>query len=267
MGPPDASLKGKHVREQLVLLLSLQSSDAKVRELQAAVVNLPAKLDPLRRDLARLQGMLDAERAKVAEAATWRRAQEEFISRESEALKAAKAKLQQSRNSREFGAATREIENKRKMVTDREQELRKVEGAAAATASALEGRDRDVAALRAQLAASEEAQADQLAQLKADLEAAVAARDAARGQVDPGHLKTYDALSAKRGFAVAPVVKGVCMGCHIAVPPQLNNQLARMESIETCPRCGRLVYRKELLDPPAAPAPTSTSEGGAAAPA
>jgi hypothetical protein len=22
-----------------------------------------------------------------------------------------------------------------------------------------------------------------------------------------------------------------------------------MESIETCPRCGRLIYRKELLDP------------------
>jgi len=23
-----------------------------------------------------------------------------------------------------------------------------------------------------------------------------------------------------------------------------------MESIETCPRCGRLVYRKEFLEPP-----------------
>ena len=34
----------------------------------------------------------------------------------------------------------------------------------------------------------------------------------------------------------------------MALPPQLNNILARMESIETCPRCGRLVYRKELLD-------------------
>ncbi len=53
----------------------------------------------------------------------------------------------------------------------------------------------------------------------------------------------------KRGYAVAPVVKGVCQGCHMALPPQLNNILARMESLETCPRCGRLVYRKELLEP------------------
>jgi predicted nucleic acid-binding Zn-ribbon protein len=35
----------------------------------------------------------------------------------------------------------------------------------------------------------------------------------------------------------------------MALPPQLNNILARMESIETCPRCSRLVYRKELLEP------------------
>ena len=37
----------------------------------------------------------------------------------------------------------------------------------------------------------------------------------------------------------------------MALPPQLNNILARMESIETCPRCGRLVYRKDMLEDPA----------------
>ena len=84
-----------------------------------------------------------------------------------------------------------------------------------------------------------------------------ATRDAARAKVDKPWLKIYDTLAAKRGYAVAPVIKGVCQGCHMALPPQLNNILARMESIETCPRCGRLVYRKELLDPPAPdPAPT-----------
>ena len=76
--------------------------------------------------------------------------------------------------------------------------------------------------------------------------------------VEPKWLKTYDSLSQKRGYAIAPVVKGVCQGCHMALPPQLNNILARMESIESCPRCGRLVYRKELLEAaPAAEPPPS----------
>ena len=92
--------------------------------------------------------------------------------------------------------------------------------------------------------------ADQVAALDAQLAEAKAARDTARAQVEKNWVKTYDTLSAKRGYAVAPVVKGVCQGCHMALPPQLNNILARMESIETCPRCGRLVYRKELIEPP-----------------
>ena len=93
--------------------------------------------------------------------------------------------------------------------------------------------------------------ADQLNGLRTQLAEAIAARDAARAHVDKQWAKTYDTLSAKRGYAVAPVIKGVCQGCHMALPPQLNNILARMESIETCPRCGRLVYRKDMVETPA----------------
>ena len=240
------------MREQLVFLLQLQQSDIKVRELEAAVNQLPAKLDPLRRDLAKLQGMLDGERAKLSETETWRKQQQELIDREREALKTAQSKLQASKNSKEFGAATREVENKRKSISDRESELKKVGEASTASTTQLESRNKDVEGLRTELANSEAAMADQIAALQAQLAEAKAAQAAARTQVDPKWLKVYDALlfAQKRGFAVAPVVKGVCQGCHMALPPQLNNILARMESIETCPRCSRLVYRKELLEPP-----------------
>ena len=239
------------MREQLVFLLQLQQSDVKVRELEAAVTQLPAKLDPLRRDLAKLQGMLDAERAKLAENETWRKQQQDLIDRERDALKAAQSKLQASKNSKEFGAATREVENKRKSISDRESELKKVGEAQTASTAQLESRTKDVEGLRSELANSEAAMADQVAALQAQLGEAKAARDAARAQVEAKWLKVYDTLAQKRGYAVAPVVKGVCQGCHVMLPPQLNNILARMESIETCPRCSRLVYRKELLEPPA----------------
>ena len=240
------------MRDQLVSLLQLQQSDVKVRELETAANQLPAKLDPLRRDLAKLQGMLDAERAKLAETDAWRKTQQDLIDREREALKAAQSKLQASKNSKEFGAATREVENKRKSITDREAELKKVSEASAASTVQMQTRDKDVEGVRTELANSEAAMADQLNAVRASLAEAIAVRDAHRAQVDKQWLKIYDTLAAKRGYAVAPVIKGVCQGCHMALPPQLNNILARMESIETCPRCGRLVYRKELLEQPAA---------------
>jgi hypothetical protein len=241
-----------------MFLLQLQQADVKVRELDAAAKALPAKLDPLRRDLAKLQGMLEIERGKLAETETWRKSQQELLDREREALKAAQSKLAASKNTKEFGAANREVDNKRKSISDREAELRKVSEASGQSQTQLQARDTDVAGVRDELARSEAAIADQRAALDAELAAAVQLRDDARGRVDKTWLKTYDALSAKRGYAVAPVIKGVCQGCHMALPPQLNNVLARMESIETCPRCARLVYRKELLEPPP-PAPEATS--------
>jgi len=240
------------LREQLLNLLQLQTFDAKVRELQSAATQLPAKLDPLRRDLAKLQGMLDVERAKLAETETWRKGHQDMIDRDREAMKSAQSKLNASKNSKEFSAASREVENKRKSASDREVELKKVLEQITATTVQLTARDADVQKLRDQLVESEAGMADQIAEIDAKLTEATTSRDAARANVDVKWLKTYDTLAAKRGYAVAPVIKGTCQGCHMALPPQLNNILARMESIETCPRCGRLVYRKELLEPPAA---------------
>jgi hypothetical protein len=240
------------VREQLVYLLQLQTSDARVRELDTAVTQLPAKLDPLRRDLAKLQGMLDVERGKLTENESWRKGQQDLLDREREALRSAQGKFQASKNSREWSAASREVDNKKKSISDRETELKKVGEASNATQTALSSRDTDVDALRKQLADSEAAQADQLNDLKQKLADAKATRDQARAAVEKSWLKIYDSLVGKRGYAVAPVIKGTCQGCHMALPPQLNNILARMQSIETCPRCGRLIYRKELLEPAAA---------------
>jgi hypothetical protein len=242
--------KGYEVREQLVLLLQLQQSDVKVRELETAATQLPTRLDPLRRDLAKLQAMLDGERSKLNETNAWRKGQQELIDREREALKLAQSKFQASKNTKEFNASSREVEHKRKAISDRDTELKKVNEAAAQSTAQLEARDKDVEALRTELANSEAAMAQQLDSLKAQLAEAIAARDAARAQVEPQWIKIYDTLAAKRGYAVAPVIKGVCQGCHMALPPQLGNVLARMESIETCPRCGRLIYRKELLEQP-----------------
>ncbi|MDX2093542.1 MAG: C4-type zinc ribbon domain-containing protein [Kofleriaceae bacterium] len=248
------------MREQLVFLLQLQQADVKVRELESAVNQLPAKLDPLRRDLAKLQTMLDGERAKLAETDAWRKQQQELLDREREALKAAQSKMQVVKNSKEFSAASREVENKRKSISDRESELKKVSEASAASTTQLATRDKDVETVRTELTTSEAAQKDQLTELQTALGEAKAARDTARNSVEKQWLKIYDSLVGKKGYAVAPVVKGVCQGCHMALPPQLNNILARMESIETCPRCGRLVYRKELLEPPAPPATPAEGE-------
>ncbi|MBE7448565.1 MAG: hypothetical protein HS111_06680 [Kofleriaceae bacterium] len=239
------------MKDQLIYLLELQTIDTKVKELEAARQGLPTRTEPLRRDLGKLETMLSGERQKLAETEAWKKQQAELLAREQEALRAAKGKLQGSKTGKEYNAASREVDNKRKSIHDREAELKKVSEALSGSAAVIEERDGAIAGLRAQLAAEEAEIATKVEDLARQIAEASAGRDELRARIDKGWLKTYDTLAGKRGYAVSPVVGGTCQGCQMRIPPQLNNILARMESLEMCPRCGRIIYRKEMIEPPA----------------
>lgn len=241
------------MKDQLRSLLQLQAIDAKVRELEATIKSLPARLEPARRDLAKLEGMLAEEKKRLAETETFKKQQESMLEREVEALKAAKGKLGASKTGKEFNAATREIDNKKKAIQEREGEVKKLAEVVNTTGTQVTAHEGDVENIRQNLAGEEADVAARIQVLREEIEKVGAGRAELRAQIEKNLLKTYDSLASKRGYSVAPVAKGVCQGCHTALPPQLNNILARGESIESCPRCGRIVYRPEQLEPAAPP--------------
>ncbi len=238
------------MKEQLRYLLQLQAIDAKVRELEAQIKNLPVKLEPARRDLAKLDSMLSGEKARLTETAGWKRQQETLLEREYDSLKSAKTKLNASKNGKEYNAATRELENKKKSIIEREAEIKKVSEVVDSTGGQVGAHEKDVEAIRTNLATEEADVESRIAVLREEVTTVSSGRDELRAKITPSLLKSYDAIGGKRGygFGLAPVVKGVCQGCHTAVPPQLNNILFRGESVENCPRCGRILYRQEMLE-------------------
>ncbi|MEZ4404843.1 MAG: C4-type zinc ribbon domain-containing protein [Kofleriaceae bacterium] len=247
------------MKDQLLLLLELQSIDVKVKELDLARKALPKRTDPLRNDLAKLEAMLEVERQKVAESEAWKKQQQALITREQELLRAAKSKLQGTRTGKEFHAATREVEFKTKSIKERDAEVKKVTEALATSTTVLAERDEAIQRLRDQLAAEDAQVATLLEEMDAQIATVGAGRDALRERIEPTWRKAYDALIV-RGLAVAEVDGGTCQGCRVRIPPQLNNKLARLESIETCERCARIIYRKEMLEPPPAAADAPAAE-------
>jgi predicted nucleic acid-binding Zn-ribbon protein len=186
--------------------------------------------------------MLTQERTQLAETEKWRAEQEELIKREEEAVRQAKAKLQQSRNTKDFSAASREVDNKRRMISEREDELVKVIEAMDATRARLTQRETDVAALREKVTAEEAEVASRSPSCGRDGEHE-GGRGAVASQVPRDLLRRYELVQKRRGLALGPVVDGSCKGCFMSLPPQLSNIIARGTSIETCPSCQRLLYR------------------------
>ena len=47
------------------------------------------------------------------------------------------------------------------------------------------------------------------------------------------------------GMAVVPVINSVCNGCYLNVPPQLNIEIKRGNSLIFCQQCHRILYWRE----------------------
>ena len=66
--------------------------------------------------------------------------------------------------------------------------------------------------------------------------------------LSPELLRRYEQLSSRHPRAVAAVRRGTCMGCFTVRPTITATQGGRLE---TCERCGRILYRLEEPTPPA----------------
>jgi hypothetical protein len=87
-------------------------------------------------------------------------------------------------------------------------------------------------------------------EIDAELAGLNAAREALRNAIEPDWLARFDRVATLRGTAVARAENQQCMGCRMAVRPQVWNQLREGELL-TCDSCSRLLY----WDPAMAPAP------------
>lgn len=61
-------------------------------------------------------------------------------------------------------------------------------------------------------------------------------------ELPPEVLKKYDTVKKRYSDAVASVVKGICQGCNMNIPPQVYNEMLKMKDLRNCPSCHRLIY-------------------------
>lgn len=209
---------------------------------------LPEKLEADKQNLAKLEAMITQEKARLAETEAWRKEQEQQIAIEDEGIRKAKIKLQSAKGSKDYAAANREIENKRRLKAEREEEVLKVLEVLERFRAELAAHEQDVAQLREQVEREATRVAAEVAELEIEIGNRSSGRDELVAQIEPLTLKRYEKTMKQRGTGIIAVIDGVCQGCHMSVPPQLNNVLARFDTIETCPRCHRILYRQELME-------------------
>ncbi len=235
---------------QLEKLVQLQRTETRLKELQAALDDVPRQRDAQEQALLAERGRLDAARSELEQSQRTRRQKEGELQALETKRDKYKGQLREVKTNKEYTAMLHEIEGV-------EREIRAVEDAILVELERAEGLETAVRNEQADFRQAEERHKAELArlaaqqrQLEEQLAAAQAERDGVAAGLPGEMVERFQRVAKVRGTAVAEARDGLCLQCHVQLRPQLFMEVKRNEELIQCPSCSRVLFYEP-------PAPTS----------
>ncbi len=234
------------VAEQMKALESLQELDLKIDRVKKDRTGIPAALKTLDDQLNKVKHTAQLKTHAIGELEKVQRQTQAALDLNKDRLGRSEGRLEGVQNTTEFQAASKEIEQLRKLNTTLGEQGKK-------TVSDIENANKDLATINGQLEtlkSERDAQASTLKNQNADLEGELARLDTERKgytqQIEPKTLTLYDRVrGARAGVGMAPAIAGRCQACNMMVPPQHYNEIQKGLSLQSCPSCHRILFIKQ----------------------
>lgn len=157
-------------------------------------------------------------------------------------LEHSRDKMNRSRTERETNAVQREMEELRKLIRDRENEIEKLNAEAKQITDTVDTETGALGQVKGELDTLHGPANAKLAELENDRQRQIDERGAIAKTMNQALFRKYESIRAKRGSGVTTTTDGTCKACHMALAPQLFHRIRREPIIEQCPSCNRLIY-------------------------
>lgn len=254
----DRDERSRTVRETLVALYKLQQIDTKVLEIERSGSQFPARikekeaqLDALRSALGALKSELEAKKKERGDA-------EGTIREDGDKLQKWKRRLVDIKTPREYQALSREVEGVERGIRELEEKVLAMMQEIEAKQVVVTEKETELRAVEGEVLGQIRELRERMAVVTKEALEARSARGPIAQQLPPKVLQLYDRVRERRqGVAVAIAAGGNCTACNVAVRPQLLVTVRKLESLETCPSCSRILVIDSLVMAP--PAESSAS--------
>jgi predicted nucleic acid-binding Zn-ribbon protein len=230
------------MREQIAQLEELAAIDEQLRRVEEQLRTRRDSLQGLRTSLQDLEARLGTDRASVAQMEKTQKDLHAEIRNLLSQIERSREKYSRSRTERETAAAQRELEELRKLVRDREDEMEKLNNIAQSARNSIGEAEGKASGVRAELDGTSEGTLGTIGELEKEKAELEARRGAASKALPPVLYRRYEAVRQRRPRAIASTHDGTCNGCHIAIPPMMYQKIMRQEEFDQCPNCRRIVY-------------------------
>jgi predicted nucleic acid-binding Zn-ribbon protein len=240
------------IPEQIRSLEDLAAIDAELKILDDQLTVERTTLQTLKASLKRLEDKLKNDTLSIA---TTEKARAELmvdVRAMMQQLDHSRDKLNRSRTERESNAAQRELEELRKLVRDREEDITKLTNEGDAVRSQVEATEAEAKKLQAELGSSEGDINSRLNKVEDEKKVKLAQRAIILKRLPPVLYRRYDMIRGKKGVGIAQTTDGTCKACNMSLRPQLFHRLRREPMIEQCPSCQRIIYFVPPTGSPAA---------------
>ena len=228
--------------QQIQLLEALATVDAEIKKLDHKISEEETALEALKKELVYLDGKLATDRTSVEEMHKTMGELGVEVRQMGSQIDRSREKLGRARNERESVAAEREMDEIRKLLRDREDEVQKLGGLADVAKKSVSDVDAQRGKVWNELSSTESDTGKRIAEVTAEREQKIAERSELQKKVQPQTLRRYEVVRKKKGSGLAPTTDGTCQACHIGIPPQVFQRIQRREALEECPNCHRILY-------------------------
>jgi predicted nucleic acid-binding Zn-ribbon protein len=226
-------------------LTELQVIDQEIAKLDAEKDTKLAGLREFEVVFEERESSINELKEKIEAAEMRRRELEAELSDELSRLKERQSKMMQVQTNREYQSLLKEIEDGKKSNKDREENVVQLMEVVEADAKIMNEQASTIEEEKKAL--EEESKSAQKFATAIEKKKAriMKKRKSKAKEVKTPLLRKYDMLRERRnGKAVVQVIKGVCQGCFMSIPPQQFNDIMKGDRMFNCPTCQRILYHQ-----------------------
>lgn len=234
------------MNSKIAQLVALQEIDLEIDKIDKEIKGEQETLDSRIKKLAEKETHINDLSSQIDGLEKERRTLEDEMSDKMAHVKERQSKMMQVQTGREQTALLKEIEDAKKAAKESEERIVEImEKVESLSTEATE--EKNLLKGEKELVAGEtEKVRKAIEDINKGKKDKTSIRDKQAEDVNPKLLKKYDTLRKRRnGLAVVNVVKGVCQGCFMNLPPQQFNMLLKGDQLLDCPTCQRIIYHKE----------------------
>lgn len=229
-------------KQYLVTLKELQLVDRRLTQVVWELKEIPAQLESSGGEYLALSKQVAALEGEVAKADKERLSLESEIKTVQEEVLAREKRIYAITTQKEYQATLKEVA---KMKQDNKAREERVLG----LMEAIEKKNQELTQLKSQAADKESGFRDIEKELNSKKEELDKEEKELREkrpkllkELPESVLEKYDFIRNRYSDPLASVVKGVCQGCFMNIPPQVFNEMLKAKDLRNCPNCNRLIY-------------------------